>query len=246
MFKKKIKCSCGKKVNADFSFCPYCGADLKAKQERDKALDNEVKTMIKEVEEAFGMPFFMKFPFEKLVKQMIKDIDKQFKEYDEMLATRQAEPVNVSGISINIRQSSDGEPVIEVKQFGQGGQGGQGTLTKATKAEISKEREKEAAEIRKLSELKISEAEAQKLAKLPRQEPETKVRRLTDKIVYEIALPGVKDEKNIMINKLQNSIEIKAFAKDKAYFKLIPLGLPIKDYKLVKETLILELKPTEP
>ncbi len=241
MFSKKIKCLCGKKVNAGFSFCPYCGADLKAKAERDKARDKEVKTMMREVEDAFGMPFFMKFPFEKLVKQMIKDVDKQFHEYDAQLSNLSSKeenrdniiPTNLSGISISIKQSSEGEPLIEVKQFGQGH--GQGDEKGPRKSKEEK--------VRKLPKARISEAEAEKLAKLPRKEPETKVRRLTDRIIYEISLPGVLDEKNIIINKLQNSIEIKAFAKDKAYFKLIPLGLPIKNYRLEKEKLVLELKP---
>lgn len=230
MFKKKIKCSCGKKIDVNFNFCPYCGAKLKTQIERDKALDKEVKEMVKEVEDAFGMPFFMKFPFEKLVKKFVKDIEKQFQEYDELIAREKIKPENVSGISISIKQSPNGEPIIQVKQFG-------------NKEEVPIKTIKEEIKEKELPKPKISEAEASKLAKLPREEPETKVRRLSDKIVYEIALPGVKSEKDIIINKLQNSIEIKAFAKDKAYFKLIPLGLPIKKYRLDKETLILELKP---
>src|SRR3989344_3748821 len=48
------------------------------------------------------------------------------------------------------------------------------------------------------------------------------IRRFADRVVYEIALPGVKSIKDISITKLENSIEIKAVSKDKAYFKLIP------------------------
>lgn len=238
MFSKKIKCRCGKKVNTSFSFCPYCGANLKEKIEEDKEKkkrDEQLNAMIKDFEKAFDMPFFMKFPFEKLVKSMIKDIEKQFQEYDELLAKHsnsvEKPKIVTSGISINIKSTPEGEPIIQIKEFGPGSRG---------EKEI---KEIEGKEEVKLPKVKISEAEAAKRAKLPREEPETKVRRLTDKIIYEISLPGVRDEKNIIINKLQNSIEIKAFAKDKAYFKLIPLGLPIKNYKLEKEKLILELKP---
>ena len=45
------------------------------------------------------------------------------------------------------------------------------------------------------------------------------------------------------IIRLENSIEIKALAKDKAYFKLIPISLPIKDYIIEDERLIIELIP---
>jgi len=237
MFNKKIKCRCGKKIDVKYDFCPYCGADLKAKLVRDKARDKEVDGMIKQVESAFNVPFFMKFPFEKLVKQMVKEVDKQFHEYDAMLSQEQNEVeknpnVIASGISISVNTSPEGEPVIEVKQFGQG---------QEEKPQISKVDEPK--QYKKLPKSIFTEAETLKLSKLPRQEPKTKVRRLTDKIIYEISLPGVKQEKNIIIHKLQNSIEIKAFAKDKAYFKLIPLDLTIKDYKLSNEVLILELKP---
>lgn len=234
MFGKKIRCRCGKKLDSKYDYCPYCGANLREKVARDRARDKEVNGMIKQVENAFNVPFLMKFPFEKLVKQMIKEVDKQFQEYDETLANQEDNiaPANVSGVSISINQSSEGEPVIEVKQFGQG-----------EEKEIMPEPEKEQRTYKKLPRSRLSEAEASKLAKLPRHEPETKVRRLTDRIIYEILLPGVKDEKNIIIHKLQNSIEIKAFAKDKAYFKLIPVDLAIKNYKLEHEKLILELKP---
>lgn len=239
MFNKKIKCRCGKKVDVKYAFCPYCGADLKAKLVREKARDQEVDGMLKQVESAFNVPFFMKFPFEKLVKQMVKEVDKQFHEYDAMLSQEQNQNeaeknpnVMASGISISVNTSPEGEPVIEVKQFGQG-----------QEEKLQKIKVDEPKQYKKLPKSFFTEAETSKLSKLPRQEPKTKVRRLTDKIIYEISLPGVKQEKNIIINKLQNSIEIKAFAKDKAYFKLIPVDLAIKDYKLSNEVLILELKP---
>jgi len=43
----------------------------------------------------------------------------------------------------------------------------------------------------------------------------------------------------------ENSIEIKAFSKDKAYFKFLPIALPLLGYKLLKEKLILELGERE-
>ena len=230
MFKKKVKCSCGKKIDASYAFCPHCGSNLKEKQDRDK----QVESMVKEMEEALSMPFFLKLPFEKLVKQMTGEIEKQFSEFDKNLSNSEDEKnpnpnITQSGISINISSSPEGEPVIQVKQLG----------NNVPLAGLKEEKTKDI----ELPKRNISEREAKRIAKLPRHEPETKVRRLTDKIVYEIMLPGIKDEKEISISKLENSIEIKAFAKDRAYFKLIPLALPIKKYYLENGRLILELKP---
>jgi len=55
-------------------------------------------------------------------------------------------------------------------------------------------------------------------------------------------MPGVKSIKDVSVNQLENSIEIKAVAKDNSYFKLIPINLPVLDYELSEEKLVLELE----
>src|SRR3989344_4604156 len=54
---------------------------------------------------------------------------------------------------------------------------------------------------------------------LPREEPKTRIKRLDDKIVYEIDIPETKSPQDILINQLENSIEIKAIGKTKSYVK---------------------------
>lgn len=240
MFKKKIKCRCGEKVDANFSYCPYCGAALKEVKKYQEKREKQLEDIEKSFEEAFKMPFFFKFPFKKL----IRDIDKQFREMDRAIGETRETKIdkipnvpNARGISIKIESSPEGQPVIKVKQFGPGQK-----IPLTMKKPGGKKPEKKKEEI-KLPTKKLTKAQQAKLAKLPKEEPETKVRRLTNKVIYEIILPGVKSEKDIIINKLQNSIEIKAFTKDKAYFKLIPIALPIINYHIEKNKLVLELKP---
>lgn len=79
-------------------------------------------------------------------------------------------------------------------------------------------------------------------SKYPKQEPATKVKRLGNKLIYEINIPEVKSIENISIMKLEESIEIKALSKDKAYKKIIPLNLEITNYDLSDEKLILEME----
>ncbi|MBI4116463.1 hypothetical protein HY449_01830 [Candidatus Pacearchaeota archaeon] len=76
---------------------------------------------------------------------------------------------------------------------------------------------------------------------LPKKEPTTEVRRFSNKLIYEINLPGVKSDKDISIVKLENSIEIKAVAGDSAYKKIIPINLPVTNYNLSNGKLVLEL-----
>ena len=73
MFTKKIKCKCGKKIDKKFEFCPYCGRDVQERVNYEKARDQQVDSMMKDFEKAFNVPGLMKFPFESLVKKMVKD-----------------------------------------------------------------------------------------------------------------------------------------------------------------------------
>jgi len=95
---------------------------------------------------------------------------------------------------ISITISGDGtKPEIEVKNFGH-------------RAEKPIEKIKE----RPVRIPKITE------------EPETVIEKIGNRQIVNIKLPGVKME-DIEIRRLEQSIKVKAFAGDKAYFKLIPI-----------------------
>lgn len=79
-----------------------------------------------------------------------------------------------------------------------------------------------------------------KFSNLPQKEAKTNVRRFSDKVVYEINMPGVRSLKDISITKLENNVEVKAISKDKAYQKMIPVNFPITDYNLSRGKLVLE------
>ena len=55
------------------------------------------------------------------------------------------------------------------------------------------------------------------------EEPKTKIQRVKNKQIITMDIPDVKGLEDIEITQLQQSIEIKAFAGEKAYFKLIPI-----------------------
>jgi len=87
---------------------------------------------------------------------------------------------------------------------------------------------------------KFTEKQQEKFSKLKKQEPETKIIRLGDRIVFEINMPGA-SLKDLSIKHLQNSIEIKALADKKAYYKIIQLGNPIINYYFEEDKFIIEL-----
>ena len=100
------------------------------------------------------------------------------------------------------------KPKVSVKTFGN-----------VDRKEIEQEVEKMGLE----SKPEIPKPEPRREEMVPRvtEEPKTDVKRLGDKIIVEMELPDVKNEKDIRINSLENSIEVKAVAGNKAYFKIL-------------------------
>ena len=58
---------------------------------------------------------------------------------------------------------------------------------------------------------------------MPRAEAKTKLRRLSDKVVYEIAAQGIESPDDVLISKLESGYEIKAIGKKKIYVNTIPM-----------------------
>lgn len=88
----------------------------------------------------------------------------------------------------------------------------------------------------------ISDEENDRRARLQKEEVESKVRRLADRIIYEMKTPGVKKKKDIVVTKLASGLEIKAYSKDKCYVKFIPLTVEVIEYYVEDEKVFVELK----
>lgn len=215
---------CGKKISKKYGFCPYCGFNFEKEQdERDYGMLGKDDNF-----PDFGIK--MPFGFDKIFSTLMKQMDKQFQQIDKEMGKEFGQEkmpkIKPSGISISISTSSGESPKIRIN--------GLNPQMKIIEGKPEKPV--------KIVQPEISNEQMKKLAKLPREEAETTVRRLSSKIIYEISLPGVKSLKDVFINRLENSIEIKAFSQDKIYVKLIPINLPILNYNLEEEKLILEFK----
>ncbi|MBT3397691.1 hypothetical protein HOA55_03110 [archaeon] len=88
----------------------------------------------------------------------------------------------------------------------------------------------------------ISEEEAERRAGLPRKDAESRVRRLADSIIYEISTPGVHSKKDVVVTKLEQGLEIRAYSSDKCYVKIIPMTIEVIGYEVRDEKVFLELK----
>lgn len=74
------------------------------------------------------------------------------------------------------------------------------------------------------------------------EEPETWMERRDKKTIYRISLPGVKAG-DITLRKFKESLELKAYAKGKVYFKLlkIPSNSKVLSGKLEKNFYVIEV-----
>jgi hypothetical protein len=154
------------------------------------------------------------------IDKFFEDIDKEFREILKGFKPFKIEEPFSGGISIRIESGTGKKPKIYIKTFGD-----YKNLEPKIKEQIERKYGiKEEEEVEKIKEIKVTE------------EPEAKVIRKGNIIEIEINLPDVEDEKNIEVKELEESIEIKAFAKDKAYFKIIakPLNKHIVEKKFEK------------
>jgi len=95
-------------------------------------------------------------------------------------------------------------------------------------------------ENKKESKKQISQEQIKRMTGLPRVEASTDVRRLSDKIVYELKAPGINSADDVFVSKLEQGYEVKAIGKRKVYVNSLPVNLPLKGYKLSDKGLILE------
>jgi len=217
MFKKKECRRCGNKISDKYEFCPHCGFSISgnAKEEDWGMLGKEDN--LNEFED-FSRSIFGGIGGKmigKMIGNAMKSLEKEMQK--EIKEKKDIQPRTNFELFINGKRVTPKE-------------------MKVTKRPIKEKTIKE-----EISLNTFSQKSLKKFSNLPKVEPSTNIRRLSNKVIYEIKIPSIKSIKDVSIIRLENSIEIKAVSNNKAYFKLIPISLPITDYKLSKGRLILEL-----
>jgi hypothetical protein len=86
------------------------------------------------------------------------------------------------------------------------------------------------------------EAEKERRLKLKRVEAKSSIRRLPEGIIYEIETPGVRTVKDVVITKLEESMEVKVYAEDKCYVKTLPLKMDVLEFSILDDKLFLKLQ----
>lgn len=130
---------------------------------------------------------------------------------------------SISGFSIRITSLGDGKPKIRMSRFGR----------KVPIEELGYEEQKE-----------HQEQEKQKPRRIPRKvsEPEGRAQQIGEHMLIRVKLPGIK-EGDIDVRKLEESVEIKAYKDDEAYFRQfqIPQSARIISKHLEGDELVVEV-----
>ena len=88
----------------------------------------------------------------------------------------------------------------------------------------------------------LSEEQLKKMSSLPRAAAKTNVRRLSDKIIYELNTPGLMSVDDVIVSKLESGYEIKAISDKKVYVNSIPLKLPLRSFSISDNKLFVEFR----
>jgi HSP20 family molecular chaperone IbpA len=193
---------CGTRIEKEWGFCPRCGARISG-----DFFDEIFSRMRKELAE-----------MNKLLEKDIEafDLSPWFRDMDKKKIVNP----RGSGFTIKIVQAGGKQPDISVRTFGD-----------VDRNKLRKEMDELGAwqpgiGIEKAyghGYEKPAEPQEKLLIKGPMktEEPKTSVVRSASKVIVSIHLPGVESEKGIEVSELESSVEVKALAKDKAYFKIL-------------------------
>ncbi|MBW6461869.1 MAG: zinc ribbon domain-containing protein [DPANN group archaeon] len=226
---------CGKMVEDHWDFCPSCGSSVikPIKFKRPSSvlpLDNLVDSFKRQFDE-----------INKFMERDLHGLEKDFEVFN--LRSEKNPKIIRNGFSVSISSGTGQKPKIDIKTFGD-----------IDKTKLAEEFKKNLG----LKGVNINDAiikstipnlpEEQLLnKKIPSvtEEPKTDIKRLSDKIVIDIELPDIESDKNIIVNMLSSSIELKAIGKKKMYFKImqIPKGWTLISKKFKDRILKLEFQP---
>lgn len=218
MFNKRKCQKCGNSFGGSVNFCSKCGMKVGDKIEKNYGMlgTDDIEEQFNQIQNSFMGGGLLGGMLNKTMKMLEKELGREMNSQNNQANTRME--LFINGQRIDPKK-------IKVLQKPIQQNSAQEQKQKTIKTLI----------------LPFKKEKQDEFSKLPKQEPTTNVRRLSDAVIYELTVPGVKNIDDVSFVQVGESIEVKAIAKDKAYFKSISMNLPIVNYSLSKGKLILEM-----
>jgi len=220
--------NCGKTVDEKWSYCPNCGVSIHPTKELHKT----------------GFVDFSDFG--SMINEIVKGIDEMTNQLGKKHTGKDFEkirhgskdpfdlPIGVGGVSVKISSSDDKEPKMDIKTFGNL-KGHEDALNRWFGIPSIEEKAAE-----ELQEEILKDRKPPKVT----EEPKTIVNKIDKNLEFRISVPGVKSEDDINVRQIQDSIEVRGYVDDKAYFTLFstPPGSKIHSKRLENEVIIIEVE----
>lgn len=214
--KNKKKCEgCGSKADKNYSYCPHCGTNFleSKKDKRDFGMlgRNDLSEGSSNDSLApFGITDKL---FNSMFNSLMKNLDKQLRE--------QMKNTDADFNNAEVKSFPNG---IRIKVSGPHNVA---APKKVNKVNTSVNRNVGATQMKKMSSL-------------PRAKARSHMKRVGDRVVYELTTPGVVSPEDVFVSKLESGYEIKAIGDKKVYVNSVPITLPMKKYTIAKNKLLIE------
>lgn len=164
------------------------------------------------------------------IRELSRGVEKDIEAFDISPFFRKPIKSKRVGFTIKITHAGNKPPRVDVKRFGDVGR--EGVHEVRQMPGILEEKPKRESPIKRI------------FSKPPErmEEPNVNVNKTDSGVLVEIELPGVKSRDDIEIKHMENSVEVKALAGGKAYFKIIkkPSMSRLVDKRFEKGKLLLE------
>ena len=213
MFKSEKCQRCEGKLKDAFSFCPYCGVDLRTNE------DSRDFGMLGKNDGLAGAPLTGGFGGMGITDKMIGGI------FNSLMKNLENQMKNMDFEKLDDGLKGERH---EVQRFPNG-----------IRISVGKPRQVKK-DVKKIVRKTISEEQVTRMSKLPRSEARSEVRRFSDKVVYELKAPEVEDVNDIFVSKLETGYEVKAIGKKKVYVNSLPVNLPLRRYFIKDKKLHVE------
>ncbi len=211
---------CNERISESWTFCPRCGAKLPqsgggTEDEFDSSFGEIFRDIKEQMKDALGNDLSGDIEFFDLKPEFIKK-----------------HPLFRSGgFRVKITRAGDGPPDVDIKAFGDIDEETAKKMEEAIQEQRSRMRSSTKGE-GKGKAPKGEKAETRYRHVSEYTEPSCETKWAQDHLVVELDLPRVESSKDIDVKKLSESIEIRAFAGNKGYFKI--LSIP-KDAELISK-----------
>ena len=215
MLKKKNCNNCNKKVKSSYDFCPNCGFELKKPSQNWGMLGKNDSKQKNPQMKMFGAGITGGI-INKIASKMINELSK---------SQNGLNGLNEKDLNKTMKQLIPGVKII----------------FKKNPNNLTTQKE----ENTKFLPIEFNKNSLEKWKTLNKKEPKSNLKRIENKIKYEIEVPEVDSIKDVSIIKLENSLEVRAIGKKEAYLKQIQIDLPLKKYSLLRGILTLEMDATD-